>query len=567
MRMLLGNFLHELFQASLQNAIVRKMNITSSYLEGEMAKITSNNIREIIACGVSQTKMLVEAKPYYDVMSKMISKLKNGVQLEMKYTMKDNINRTESLPSEVKIESLRDIEENVWEPRLGLKGKVDVTAKCTVKNRRGNKVVTIPMELKSGKGNSVIQEHQIQTQLYGMIQSFRHDTKETTFKDTTSLLMYIRTGNAHSIPIKSNEIDQILQKRNVFAGHARHPFIDKDTLSLRPLPPPIDHAPKLCEKCFQRPLCAFFTKAEERHHAVQAVQEAFDLDTEHINKSAEEYMLRWIKLGLLEQSEEEKSARGRELWNSESDSTISGVKIEPRQERLDTRVRITAKLPLGVKWTFGSKSTKNVERLAISTETKVAVAFAYCNRIIPAKVFRGPIKVELLVDRYLSPEDGPFRIDSANNVGGGAFGAKLWLGNVWVISTPEMVKLRKILVGETRPLRHLTPEQAIKKEVMIDVIKNRGWNQGQKRALKNSLTARHFALIQGFPGTGKSKTIAALCEILIRSGKRILLTAHTHNAVDNVLESVLERLSRFKGFLKQDRGKIFQLFSVTTLFL
>ena len=137
--MLLGNFLHELFQASLQNAIIRKMNITASYLEGEMAKITSNNIRAIIACGVAQSKMLVEAKPYYDVMSKMISKLKNGVQLEMKYTMKDNINRTDSLPSVVRIESLQDIEENVWEPRLGLKGKVDVTAKCTVKNRRGNK--------------------------------------------------------------------------------------------------------------------------------------------------------------------------------------------------------------------------------------------------------------------------------------------------------------------------------------------------------------------------------------------------------------------------------------------
>ena len=329
-------------------------------------------------------------------------------------------------------------------------------------------------------------------------------------------------------------------------------FPQPSLFSLRPLPPPIDHAPKMCEKCFQRPLCAFFTKVEERQHAVQAVQEAFDLDTEHIDKSGEEYMLRWIKLGLLEQGEEEKSARGRELWNSESDSTISGVKIEPRQERLDTRVRITAKLPLGVKWTFGSKSTKNVERLAISTETKVAVAFAYCNRVIPATVFRGPVKVELLVDRYLSPDDGPFRIDSANNVGGGAFGAKLWLGNVWVFSTPEMVKLRKLLVGQTRPLQYLVPEQTVRKEAMVEVVKNGGFNQGQKRALKNALTARHFSLIQGFPGTGKSKTIAALCEILIRSGKRVLLTAHTHNAVDNVLEGVLKRLS--KGFLKQEWG-------------
>ena len=67
----------------------------------------------------------------------MASLTGSALALDINYTKSENINRTESVPSHLKIDTLRDIEENVWEPRLGLKGKVDVTAKCTVKNVRG----------------------------------------------------------------------------------------------------------------------------------------------------------------------------------------------------------------------------------------------------------------------------------------------------------------------------------------------------------------------------------------------------------------------------------------------
>ena len=52
---------------------------------------------------------------------------------------------------------------------------------------------------------------------------------------------------------------------------------------------------------------------------------------------------------------------------------------------------------------------------------------------------------------------------------------------------------------------------------------------------KNRQKAQHFALIQGFPGSGKTKVISILVDLFMRSGKRVLLTAHTHSAVDNVM--------------------------------
>lgn len=44
-----------------------------------------------------------------------------------------------------------------------------------------------------------------------------------------------------------------------------------------------------------------------------------------------------------------------------------------------------------------------------------------------------------------------------------------------------------------------------------------------------------FGLILGMPGTGKSKTIAAILQSLVSSNHTILLVSYTHSAIDNVL--------------------------------
>ena len=41
-------------------------------------------------------------------------------------------------------------------------------------------------------------------------------------------------------------------------------------------------------------------------------------------------------------------------------------------------------------------------------------------------------------------------------------------------------------------------------------------------------------MILGPPGTGKSKTLVALISLLARSGKRVLISSHSHMAVDKL---------------------------------
>ncbi|WP_292472873.1 AAA domain-containing protein [Methanosphaera sp.] len=61
-------------------------------------------------------------------------------------------------------------------------------------------------------------------------------------------------------------------------------------------------------------------------------------------------------------------------------------------------------------------------------------------------------------------------------------------------------------------------------------------NQNQKIAVKKVLQANKFHIIQGPPGSGKTHTITEIIKHLYFSGKRILVTTHTHVALDNIIE-------------------------------
>ena len=58
--------------------------------------------------------------------------------------LETNLNRTKNIPSSIIIEKVKEIEENLWEPRLGLKGKIDVTAQFQIKeNETGKRKVAL----------------------------------------------------------------------------------------------------------------------------------------------------------------------------------------------------------------------------------------------------------------------------------------------------------------------------------------------------------------------------------------------------------------------------------------
>lgn len=57
----------------------------------------------------------------------------------------------------------------------------------------------------------------------------------------------------------------------------------------------------------------------------------------------------------------------------------------------------------------------------------------------------------------------------------------------------------------------------------------------QRTAILKAVLANEYLLLKGLPGTGKTQTIAALIRFFVVMGKTVLVTSHTHSAVDNVL--------------------------------
>ena len=49
-----------------------------------------------------------------------------------------------------------------------------------------------------------------------------------------------------------------------------------------------------------------------------------------------------------------------------------------------------------------------------------------------------------------------------------------------------------------------------------------------------------YLLIKGYPGTGKTTTIASIIASLINMDKKILFTSFTNSAVDNLLIKIVE---------------------------
>ena len=78
------------------------------------------------------------------------------------------------------ISSVHDIEEDIWSPRLGLKGKVDASVQASLLGPPNaaqplgrDEEVIVPFEIKTGRSSGVM-SHRAQTMLYTQIMSDRY---------------------------------------------------------------------------------------------------------------------------------------------------------------------------------------------------------------------------------------------------------------------------------------------------------------------------------------------------------------------------------------------------------
>jgi len=91
----------------------------------------------------------------------------------------------------------------------------------------------------------------------------------------------------------------------------------------------------------------------------------------------------------------------------------------------------------------------------------------------------------------------------------------------------------QLLAGEL-PL-HL---DSIHNTYACDLALAEGLNPRQAAAVGLAYAVNYVACIQGPPGTGKTRVLALIARLLVARGERVLVTSHTHTAINNAIEKI-----------------------------
>ncbi|KAF5927902.1 hypothetical protein HPG69_009268 [Diceros bicornis minor] len=432
-----------------------------------------------------------------------------------KHTSADFPQMQFSLPSDgssnnstcnIEVVNALDIEESIWSPRFGLKGKIDVTVGVKIHRGCKTKYKIMPLELKTGKESNSI-EHRSQVNLNKKIVRIKlkfYLTKCTTFLQLVlytllsqerradpeaGLLLYLKTGQMYPVPAKHLDKRELLRLRNQMAFSLFHRIsksaTEKEKTKLAPLPQIIEEQ-QTCKYCSQIGNCALYSREESGSCIGNLIR------TEHVRTVCD----------------------GQYLHNF---------------QRKNGAIPIT-NLMAG-------------DRIILSGEERTLFALS-----------RGYVKeinmttVTCLLDRNLSvlPESTVFRLDQEEK----SCDIDTPLGNLSKLmeNTHASQKLRDLIIDFREPqfisyLSSVLPHDA--KDTVASILK--GLNKPQRQAMKKVLLSKDYTLIVGMPGTGKTTTICTLVRILYACGFSVLLTSYTHSAVDNILL----KLAKFKiGFLR-----------------
>lgn len=226
------------------------------------------------------------------------------------------------------IDSIQDIEENIWMPRLGLKGKIDVTVKVKCGEKNGE-TRSLPLELKTGRA-SFSPEHTGQLIIYQMIMS---EIDQTPVE--SGLLLYLREGVMREVKASHNERRDLLLLRNEISYYLTKQYESYQKIGQKSrfnemngcssnsdemtelmkvsyvpeLPEPINRQ-SVCANCAYNILCSIYlnqdTKTLSTLSQKHPMREIAALTTVHLTDAHINYFCHWVGLMALEDQENKK---------------------------------------------------------------------------------------------------------------------------------------------------------------------------------------------------------------------------------------------------------------------
>ncbi|XP_017073821.1 DNA replication ATP-dependent helicase/nuclease DNA2 [Drosophila eugracilis] len=519
--MVIGTLVHELLQKVLRQKLSVKAHIQSALKE----MLASSSLAHLLyASNLSQAEMETQLYKFVDPIVSFVSQYVKGETPTV-------------LPPEVyrgRIHEIRDIEENLWVPQLGLKGKVDVSVK--VKNQLRKEEI-IPLELKTGRA-SFSMEHKGQLLLYQLMHSAQgRDTK-------SGLLLYLREGLLREVPSGRNEQRDLVMLRNDLAHWLTKeitiPDGKEDPLEQMQLPEPVYHH-SACGNCPYSTICSSFAERDadlqlsESHPLKKLMPQLLG----HLKEPDHAYVQHWCGLLALEEQHNRQSSHARSFWTEDpvkrekQGRAIGQLKLVKGQKVTLDEGRYRQSLELGEE--ADASRDLNLsgfdlgEYVVISSSSRLAIASGY---IASIEARRLDLRLERDLSQLYSQET--FIMDKHESQSFATFN----FTNLGILLSEgeRFQELRDIIVARKPPEQH---------KVLPKIILTKGatllqdLNKVQRAAALRALTTSSHLLIKGLPGTGKTQTLVSLVRLLHLLGKSVLITAQTHSAVDNLLMRLL----------------------------
>uniref|UniRef100_A0A3B3ZAD9 DNA replication ATP-dependent helicase/nuclease n=1 Tax=Periophthalmus magnuspinnatus TaxID=409849 RepID=A0A3B3ZAD9_9GOBI len=534
-QMLNGTMVHEIFQKA---AMAKDFSSETLYKLGDQALHSPRYLADY-SLGVTLEEMKQELLDYLPSLELWARDYLDA--------HKPKITNLKAQDTAVTITELSDIEDNVWSPRFGLKGKIDLTAQVSIQrprntNYRMSDIKTVPLELKTGKESNSI-EHRSQVILYTLMSSERYNTE-------TGFLLYLKTGNLH--PVVAGHMDRRLVKlRNTLVHHINNTLEKKDDKSHLCRLPDIVSNRQTCQYCPQRRNCALYEAlgGNSEHLPEGVIRDFLDQETSHITVPHLRYFSHWLLLCCLEAKTMESKNGRKNVWllspeEEKNGSCIGNLQLGGAVVTQSDGVYLHRFRRSSANSQGSGGGLASGDRIVLSDQEGrfIGLATGYVCEVSSAFV-------SCTLDDVSKFRSVWFRMDSDE----GVVGLSSHLTNLSRLmeNAPED-RLRELIIDFRAPefisnLSSVLPREA--KDTVANILK---LNKPQKQAMKKVLLSKDYTLIVGMPGTGKTTTICTLVRILHACGFSVLLTSYTHSAVDNILL----KLKRFQiGFLRLGQGQ------------
>lgn len=540
-----GTMLHEIFQEAL---LANKWDLP--FLCAVIDRITEKHVEDLytIKVGIPSAREHLQSKMTelsYWAGAFVSSRPKEDAVVEDRNGKKANMAVTKLL----------DVEEHVWSPMYGLKGNIDATVEVAMQDGNDIRTLTVPFEVKTGKhANS---NHMAQTALYTLLLSDRYD-----IEIAYGILYYMETSKTMRIPAIRHELRHMIMQRNQLACYVRERSVQL---------PPMLKSKHMCGKCYAKTSCFIYHRlADDGDGDSSGMNEKFDELVKHLTPHHQQFFIKWENLLTKEEKESQKTKR--ELWTMTSaerekkSRCFADVIIEEGSASVDTdNPRINRYHYTFVKrdqvsgFSFLESELSVGEPIVVSDEEgHFALAIGYVTAVKRQRI-------SVAVDRRLHNarirqpgfderdnqifasimdvahegatqdeatgkiKEAPIRYrldqDEFSN------GMATVRNNLVQMMADDIVgarQIRRLIVDLEAPRFKAAPTQYI-------VSDRDSLNVDQHRAIEKVMSAQDYALVLGMPGTGKTTTIAHIIRALTSQGKSVLLTSHTHTAVDNIL--------------------------------